>query len=272
MRLKRIFHVFRNTPLGRETLLGAAHLCRLTGMELDVYIPREERFALHLGGDLVEIRLDRSYLTSPGTAEGRVRALLEPLGVLHRLVGPDHRVASTLPEVPVDFELMSCPRSLVEPPTALAPGRLGAAVRRLVRSAPFPVAVMPVPAIEWDRVAVMVGGSEPALAALAWARGVADAADVPLEVLTVDEEEARERAREALSRAGFEEGPGRSWRVVPGPFEEALWEVPRTALVFAGAFGQRGIRAKLLGSRAETIQRTLPNPLVLVGPSCPAAP
>lgn len=267
MKLMRILHVYRNTPLGRETLLGAAYLCRRTGMQLAVHIPREERFTLNFDRDLVEVQLDSSYLISPETAELHARELVEAQGLALRLVEPSHRVASTLPELPSSFDMMTCPRSLSESSETILPGLLGSRVRRLVRAATFPVMILPVPAMEWDRVITFFGGSPFSLNALAWGRTLARSAGVPFELITVNEERALSRARTALAEAGLMEELERSWRIVDGaPFVEALWEVPRTALVTAGAFGHSGIKATMFGSRTEIIQSHLPNPLLLAGP------
>ncbi len=269
MKLMRILHVYRNTPLGRETLLGAAYLCRRTGMQLAVYIPRgpEPRFTLNFELDLVEVQLDGSYLISPETAELHARELVEAQGLVLRLVEPSHRVASTLPELPSDFDMMTCPRSLSDSSGAILPGRLGSRVRRLVRAATFPVMILPVPALAWDRVVTFFGGSRYSLAALEWGKTLARSAGVPFELITVDDGDAAARAHAALAEAGLLKELEPCWEVVEEtPFVEALWKVPRTALVTAGAFGHSGIKATMFGSRTEIIQSHLPNPILLVGP------
>jgi len=270
MRLMRMLHVFRNTPAGRETLLGAAWLAQRTGVQLAVHVPAEARFAMNLGRDLVEIPLDASYLTSPGTARRHAEAVLAGRGVPFRFVEPSHRVASTLPEIPADFDLMSCPRSLAEPQLPAIPGVLGNRVRRLVRAAPFPVLLPTIPFLEWDRIVVFFAGSEHALRALAWGEAIARSSGAPLEVVTVDERDAVARSRRALERAGILDRIEPVWTVSgTGSWEETLWEIPRTALVAAGAFGHSGIKATMFGSRTELLQSSLPNPMLLVGPAAP---
>ena len=268
MKLMRILHVYRNTPVGRETLLGATWLGERTGVQLRIFVPSEPRFALNLGTDLVEIPLDSSYLTSPETARDHVEATLTNRRVAYRFVEPSHRVASTLPEIPADFDLMSCPRALAEPQGLLGPGMLGNRVRRLVRSATFPVLIPTVPLLEWDRVLAFFAGSSHALHALRWAMRIARSAGVPLEVITVDENGAAGRSRKALEEAGLLESVEPSLRILQAEsWDEVLWSVPRTALVAAGAFGHSGIKATMFGSRTELLQSRLANPLLLVGPN-----
>ncbi len=264
----RILHVYRNTPLGRETLIGAAYLCRRTGMQLSVSIPHQDRFALNFDQDLVEIQLDKSYLSSPDTAVERAQTLLESQGQPLRLVEPTHKVASTLPELPADFHMMTSPRSVSDPPSPLVPPILGSRVRRLVRAASFPILVLHAPALEWDRVVTFFDGSEHALHALHWGRTIASSAGVPFEVFTVDEGKAARRARSALKKAGLLAEIEPVWRVIEGgSFIEALWEVPRKALVTAGAYGHWALTATVHESRTELLQSRLPNPILLVGPN-----
>ena len=267
MHLSRVFHVFRNTPLGRETTLGAAYVCRRTGGQLYLYRPTQPRFTLQLKDELVEVTLDGSYVADLSTVESHATALLEAEGVPLRWLAPSHMLASTMPVLAGDFDLMTCPRSLSDPPAGLAPGLLGTRVRRLVRAAPFPLLILTTPFVEWDTITVFFAGSAHAVRALTWARDLAAAAGAPCTVITHDEGNALERATTALEQNGWLEEVQPRWQVLTtGQFNDCLWEVPRTALVVAGAFGHSGIKARLLGSRTELLQSALPNPLLLVGP------
>ena len=61
MKLK-VLHVFRNTPLGKETLRQAADFVKKTNSTLHVYIPTLDRFLMYFPDAIVEIKLDKSYL------------------------------------------------------------------------------------------------------------------------------------------------------------------------------------------------------------------
>ncbi len=266
MWLGRIFHVFRNTPNGRETLGAAARLCRATGLQLHLWIPEETRFALQLENDLVEIPLDDSYRVDPETAREHAISVLSRFDVAPHWAESTHLLASTMPVIQARYHLMSCPRVLSTAPV----GALGNRVRQLVRMAPFPIAIFPSPAPPWDRLAVFFGGSSHALRALAWARWLADHSDLPLEVITHDEGNAVERCAAALEEAGLLEEIQPVWRRLKAPsFHALLWEVAPTSLVVAAAFGHAGVKARLFGSRTEILQAHLPNSLLLVGPRTP---
>jgi hypothetical protein len=53
-----------------------------------------------------------------------------------------------------------------------------------------------------------------------------------------------------------------------GDFDENLYAVPHDALIVVGAYGHGIARDLFFGSKMETIQTVLPNPLLIVGPSC----
>jgi len=270
MWLKRVLHVFRNTPQGRETLLGAAQLCRASRMQLHVYIPAEPRFTLQLDADLLEIPLDRSYNSDPDTARGHAEAALHTGGITPHWVEASHNLASTMPVVQGRFHVMSCPKSLSTPSPSPLPVGLGSRVRRLVRSAPFPLLIPTAPHIPWNSVTVFFAGSQHAVRALLWARVIAESAGLPIQIITHDEPGAARDAERALESNDLLESLGPRWKVVDSPsFTSLLWEVPRESLVVAGAFGRTGVKAQILGSRTEAMIAHLPNPLFLVGPAAP---
>jgi len=240
-------------------------------MQLYLHRPTVPRFTLQLEDELVEVTLDNSYVSDSKTVSEHAAALLGQADMHVRWVEPLHQLASTMPVLRGDIDLMTCPRSLSGPPSGLAPGLLGSRVRRLVRAAPFPLLILTAPLVEWDRVTVFFAGSDHAVRALAWGRAIATAAGVPYTVFVQEEGNALERAEQALHRLGWFEEVQQHWKILAsGPFLDQLWGVSRTALVVAGAFGHSGVKARLLGSRTELLQSALPNPLLLVGPKAQA--
>jgi hypothetical protein len=79
----RLFHVFRNNPFGRETLLQSICFCKKVGASLIIYIPRHKKFSMHFENDIVQIDLDGSYLTSPDTALKNTTEVAEKMGIRH---------------------------------------------------------------------------------------------------------------------------------------------------------------------------------------------
>ncbi|NOZ78601.1 MAG: hypothetical protein GXP48_05370 [Acidobacteria bacterium] len=268
MRLKRVLHVFRNTPVGRETLLGALHLCSMTGMQLYLYRPEVPRFTLQFEDELIEVPLDASYVQDHRTAKRHAEELCAGKRSTIHWIKTHHQLASTLPVIPDDFDLMTCPHSLAGQGHERGGGIVGSRVRRLIRTAPHPVIILPAPLVEWDQITVFFEGSSHAVCALAWARALAKAAGMTYQVFTQDEGHAVARASQALESNGWLKEVQQRWRILPkGPFENNLWEVPRTSLVVAGAFGSSGVKARLFGSRTEMLLSQLVNPFFLVGPN-----
>ena len=58
----RLFHIFRNTPVGRETLLQSIYFGRKTGSSLEVYIPESKKFLMYFDSEVVQIDLDDTAL------------------------------------------------------------------------------------------------------------------------------------------------------------------------------------------------------------------
>jgi hypothetical protein len=51
--LENLLHVFRNTPLGRETLMQSLHFCRTLDIGLDIYIPDAMSFMMYFDDEAV---------------------------------------------------------------------------------------------------------------------------------------------------------------------------------------------------------------------------
>ena len=49
-----VLHVFRNTPLGKETLRQAVDFVRKVNSKLHVYIPKFDRFLMYFKDDIEE--------------------------------------------------------------------------------------------------------------------------------------------------------------------------------------------------------------------------
>ena len=135
----QLFHIFRNTPTGRETFLQSLYFCNLMGSTPVVYVPKHTKFLMYFEKDVVQVDLDGSYLTSSETAEKHARALTEAEGLEPGFFNPKNFTASTLPDIPVDFDFMCCPRSISDLTSKIGLGYIGSRVRRIIKSAHFPV-------------------------------------------------------------------------------------------------------------------------------------
>ena len=51
----RLFHIFRNNPLGRETLLQSLFFCKMFRTSLVIYIPKHKKFLMSFENDVVKV-------------------------------------------------------------------------------------------------------------------------------------------------------------------------------------------------------------------------
>jgi nucleotide-binding universal stress UspA family protein len=262
--------VYRNIPLGRETLMQSMYFCKLLDLGLTVYIPESKQFLMYFDHDAIQVDLDSSYLASPKTAVDRVRELAEKEGIQIHFYRPKHYTAKEFPDIHPDFDFMTCPRSISDLSSKIGLGFIGQKVRRIINSARFPV-LMPSPVFkQWKSLVVMFGGSENALTALRFGIWISQKAGLPLKVLThLEKDEAYYRER--IRKAGIENQMGADaldWEMLNGgSFEENLYAIPHDALVLMGTYGRRGVRKALFGSKLEKAHSVLCNNMLITGPA-----
>lgn len=267
----RLLHIYRNTPFGRETLLASANFCRRTDMALDVYIPEFHQFLMYFKHGVVTVDLDRAFLNSPETARDRVDAMLQPLGLRYRLFAPFNFTAGKIPELPVAFGFMTCPRSISDLSTKVGLGYIGPKVRHIIRQADFPVFI-PTPVYkEWNSIVSFFGGSKNSLRSVNCALDLAKKSEKPLILFTQDDKKQPRHYEQILKDAGLLselEKVGFDWQFHrDDDFRENLFQVPHDALAVVGAYGHGMVKEIFFGSKLEMIQTVLPNPLVIVGPN-----
>jgi hypothetical protein len=265
-----LFHVFRNTPLGRETLMQSIYFCRLLDVGLTIYIPDSIRFMMYFNHDAVQVDLDQSYLSAPETAADRAFSLAADAGLKPNLLVPRNRTASDLPDVPTHFAFMCCPRSISDLSSKIGLGYIGPKVRRIIRSADFPV-LMTSPVFKpWKSVAVLFGGSESALNALRSAIQISRRSGYPLD-LFIQLEQDGAYYEQRIREAGLEKAVARycrqRYQFADGHFAHNLYGLPHDALVFSGAYGHGLISNILFGSKMEVAQSTLTNSMLVSGPN-----
>jgi len=271
----QLLHIFRNTPFGRETLLQSCYFSRQLGIGLSVYIPEFTKFLMYFDADAVQVDLDHSYLASPGTAREHAAEILEEAGATYSFLDTEHFTASTLPDVPTKFEFMCCPRSISDLSSKIGLGYIGPKVRRIVRSARFPVLMTGTVFKPWESIAVFFGGSPNAVNALKLGLRIERTTKKPLHVYTYLEGDNRNRIQQTLEEEKLEaemDTHMENWHLFDqGTFQENLYSVPHNALVVTGAFGHGLIRSIVFGSKLEKIQSVLPNPMLIVGPNYSAS-
>ncbi|GAB6906238.1 UspA12 [Desulfosarcina cetonica] len=268
-----LFHVFRNTPLGRETLMQSIYFCGTLDVGLTVYIPKTTQFMMYFDHDAVQVDLDRTYLRAPQTAEERARQLAEEAGLEVRFIAPVNRTASTLPDLPTHFTFMCCPRAMSDRTSKIGLGYIGPKVRRIIRSATFPV-LMSSPVFKpWTSIAVLFGGSDSALNALRTGIEFSRRSGYPLDLFIQLEQDAAVY-EERIRAAGLEKSLQRCCRqhllFADGMFDQNLYQLPHDALILSGAYGHGWAHSLVFGSKMEIAQNTLTNSMLVNGPQATA--
>jgi nucleotide-binding universal stress UspA family protein len=268
----RLLHVFRNTPLGRETLLQSYYFCKNLGVTPHLYIPVTTQFLLYFDHDAVQVDLDGSYLTAPQTAEANAESLAQQTGVKPCYVVPKSYTASQLPDVPTNFNYMVCPRTISDLSVKLGLGYIGPKVRRIVKSAEFPVLLSSMVFKPWKSIMVFYGGSQNANKALRWGLHLQRLTGYPLDMFTYTKNHDKDYFKQQLQDAGLMDAVRqnvRTWHETgEGAFEENLNIVPHDAFLVVGAYGHGLVKELLFGSKMETLQAWMPNNILVIGPNC----
>ncbi len=228
---------------------------------------------MYYDNDVVQVDLDQSYLTKPTTAKSHAMELALEMGVEPRFIVPRNFTASTLPDMPVDFDFMCCPRSISDLSTKISLGHIGPKVRRIINSAHFPI-LMPSPLFkEWKSIIVFFGGSHNSLKALKLGLRLRELTGMDLDIFTHSGSASshKESFVEKLKEAGLEKivhDNVRKWYFFDeDKFQHNLYSVPHNALAVLGAYGHGLVKDLLFGSTMEVIQTVLPNTLLVVGPN-----
>ena len=269
----QFFHVFRNTPFGRETFMHSAYFCQRTGLSLVVYIPKHPQFLMYFDRSIVTVDLDRAFLRSPETAREHAEEILSTFDVEYTFYEPTRFAASTLPEIPTTYGYMCCPRSISDLSTKIGMGYIGPRVRNIIKHAEFPVLIPSTVYKEWKNLSCFFGGSVNSVHAMTCALRLQERTGLPLRVFTQAEGKGKETYQQAMTEAGLfgtiESGQA-SWDFFEkGDFRENLYSIPHDALVIVGAYGHGLAKELFFGSKMETIQSILPNSLLIVGPNYP---
>ena len=199
-----------------------------------------------------------------------MEALLKAESFKPELFKPKNFTASTLPDIPTDFEFMCCPRSISDLSSKIGLGYIGPRVRRIIQAARFPVLITSPVYKPWQRIAVFFGGSANAVNALRLGIRIAKVAEMPLDIYTQLGKRTPSEYRAVVQDKGLEKKVDSvlsKWTFFEkGRFEDNLYEVPHDALIILGAYGHGIIRDIMFGSMMEKIQSTISNNLLIAGP------
>lgn len=267
-----LLHIFRNTPFGRETLLSSSFFCKTVQCSPIIYIPLKTQFLMYFEREIVQIDLDKSFLTDSPTAQARAQDIVCSLGLpVPLFLEPVRVTAGELPDVPVNFDFMCCPRSISDLSTKIGLGYIGPKVRQIVKASSFPVLLTGPAYKKWDSITVLFGGSDNSLRALQLGLQLAGRSGLPVDVFTQAGKYSKKYFEEIIHASDLAEidfSKVRKWYFFKkGRIQENLYHISHSALIVTSAFGHGIIKDLLLGSMVETVQTLMPNNLLLVGPN-----
>jgi nucleotide-binding universal stress UspA family protein len=266
-----LFHIYRNTPFGRETLLHSIYFSKQLQLRLSVYIPRTPKFLMYFDPHTVQVDLDASYLKEPKTAQARLKAILQEHAAQAELFEPTEYTASSLPDLPTSYGFMTCPRVISELSSSIGLGHIGSKVRNILKHATFPLLIPSQTFKPWTSLCVMFGGSINGVKSLNLGLQLAKRSGLPLDVFTQAEGGNLKKDYEQILRDRSLEAEFAK-RVRHWYFQESrdlstnLFDVPHAALMVMGIYGHSLVKDFMFGSTTEVVQTTLPNSLLLVGP------
>ena len=267
-----LLHIFRNTPFGRETLFHSIYFCKNTSTELRVYIPKFKQFLMYFENGVVTVELDDSYLTEPETARVHAEEIIREAGLIPNFIEPKSYTASTLPDIPVDFRYMTCPRSMSDVSSKIGLGYIGPKVRNIVKNASFPVLLTTPVFKEWKSIVAFFGGSNNAGKAVRFAIEICKISGFPIFLFTQAEGKSKSYYEEELNKRGLLDilrDLDFKWLFFDkGEIKINLYNIPHDSLLVIGAYGHGPIKDILFGSKLELIQSYLPNNILIVGPNC----
>jgi nucleotide-binding universal stress UspA family protein len=265
----KLFHVYRNTPFGRETFLQAIDFCKKSDAELYVLAPQFDRFMFYFDADAVEVNLDQSYLAAPNSQKENMEQILTDMSFNGKNVYSTTRTGSTLPDISSDFDIINLPRVMTQVVKGLRGSTIGPAVRRLIKASHAPALICQSRFVDWQAIRVFFGGSRHAEKALLWAHWLSLKSQKPIHLTTLLEDKDEDYYRGKMKKRFNSLTIWESWDFWPkDKFYDALFSVERDELLVMGAYGKSGLKKRLLGSTTELMLKNTPNPLLLVGERC----
>ena len=254
----RFFHVYQDSPRGREALMQSAFFCRMLGAAPVVYVPEAPRFLMYFENRVVQVDLGEEDWGRAGRSAAAARAaeILADVGLDARFLEVRHRTTPALPDIPVDYDYMACPVPLDA--RLWLYSDLG--MRKLPAVAPFPIFIPAVVSRPWKSILCCHGGTKSAAAVFSLAQNLAREMDLPLDLLGLGAREILDASLQKTPKGirhflWLEKGKGNPWM-----------EVPADALIVLAAWGGSWIREALLPSFKKDLRRSLPSPMLFVGP------
>lgn len=237
--------------------MQTALFCRMLGAAPVVYIPETPRFLMYFEKRVVQVDLDLdidvSDLRKRELCKARASEILASSGLDAHFIQIHHRTTPDLPDVPVDFDYMSCP----VPSSARHFVYSDLGMRRLPAVAPFSVLIPSLVCRDWKSLAVFYAGDGKNEGVLAAGLAIAKNTGLPLDVFT-------KGSIPVIQSASFKEHVR---HMVAGNKGNDFWmDVPPEALMIMGASGKGWFRESVFSTFKKELRRRLPGACIFVGP------
>ncbi|PIP39125.1 MAG: universal stress protein UspA, partial [Desulfobacterales bacterium CG23_combo_of_CG06-09_8_20_14_all_51_8] len=252
--------------------LQSAYFCKVIGASLVIYVPKFLKFLMYFENDVVQVDMDDAYLTSSETARAHAVEIVRSQGLPEpAFIEPKNFTAPLLPDIPVNFGFMCCSHAISAFSSKIGLGYIGLRVRRIIRSAKFPVLIAGAAYKPWASVAVLFGGGgHTAVRAFRLGLRISRLSGLPMDVFTLPENQTAEDYRRILEAENLGDEMNkqvRRWEIFDsGDLAINLYRVPHDALVVMGSPGHGLIREMLFGSVLEKVRSLLPNNFLIAGP------
>lgn len=268
--MKKLLHIYRNTPLGRETLLQSIYFCKMSEVQLNIYIPKVAQFLIYFKHKVLTVALERSYLLHNKNAKENALEIVKKNGLVPEFVKlePKDYTAKT-PVLSNSYNYMCCPRTISDLSSKVNIGHIGSNVRGIINNAVFPVLLPSSVFKEWKSITAFFGGSNNSLKVLEVSRKLSEVSGLPLKIFTFKEGKSKNDYEDLLFENSFRqnlENKTVKWYFKEeGDFVENLFYIDHDSLVVIGSFGHGILKDLIFGSKMEATQANLPNNLLIVG-------
>lgn len=268
----QLFHIFRNNPQGRETLLQSLYFCKAVTASLVIYIPKHKKLLLDFKNGSVRIDLDRSYFTAPETAVQHAVELTKKMDVTAEFLEIENYSNSKPPDIKPEFDFMCCPSCISDRCPKIGAGQVGPKVNQIMNFAHFPIFLTKPAFKKWQSIAVFLRGSANDENALKLGLRINSVSGFPIDAFLFEKNNSQKSYETVIGKnnsSGAVDSNEIKWHHCEnGSFAEHFYEVPHNALVVLGASDHMGLKNIFFGNRIGRAHAELPNNLLIAGPHC----
>lgn len=258
---RAVFHIFNNSPPGRENLLQSAYLAKQFNAPFVVYLPTATQCLLHCERNILTLTLSADYVRRRTTARRHVEQVFAEFGVDSYFYQPADFTAGILPHLPAECSVFAFPTAASIPASRLRLGQSGSKVQWLARRLGRPMLMAAAVFRPWTRVAALAEGAA-APSVIRAATSFANRARVPLAVHAPRDAPGQETLHKIIRQTGSADV--RLHLHQSNDPADYLYAVSRDSLVIVGIGNRSKFRDLLWANPLSRVRALLPNPLLVV--------